>query len=434
MPANNRVHSSAALQTHGIWQSAIGYDPYAPEKDSKVKASDRPEAEGGTENAYASFQGLLALARITGSSANDTRGACKRCGRVGHLTYQCRNFLSVKEDKEKDDVALQSASAVFDKIKRANGLNKGEEEEGSSSEEEESESSDSDVDPEIEKIIAARMGKNKKRADKDEGSEKDGKGRSRKRSGKRSSHASDDDIDEKEDVRRKEKKRRRRRGSDDDEDEEVRREEKRNGRRPSGLDGDEEVRSKENKERRRRHRSSDDDDEEEPRRRERKHRRRRRSPEDEEVRRKERKPKRRHGSSDDDSSEEDDRRRHHRKNKTEKRSRRHKREMLPTMNPRTPQTGATARAGSIAGGGRRHQTANQTAALIGAGRGTVMAVEQMEVSCPGDAAAVTQRRTILASPRSTRRRGSGNARRVRMPVFLSYPDLLLGVSVCVYVL
>jgi hypothetical protein len=28
MPANNGVHSSAALQTHGIWQSAIGYDAY----------------------------------------------------------------------------------------------------------------------------------------------------------------------------------------------------------------------------------------------------------------------------------------------------------------------------------------------------------------------------------------------------------------------
>ncbi len=43
MPANNRVHSSAALQTHGIWQSAIGYDPYAPNKDD-VKNSSMPNA------------------------------------------------------------------------------------------------------------------------------------------------------------------------------------------------------------------------------------------------------------------------------------------------------------------------------------------------------------------------------------------------------
>ncbi|KAK1391301.1 hypothetical protein POM88_010357 [Heracleum sosnowskyi] len=38
MPANNRVHSSAALQTHNIWQSAIGYDPYAPNKDENEKS------------------------------------------------------------------------------------------------------------------------------------------------------------------------------------------------------------------------------------------------------------------------------------------------------------------------------------------------------------------------------------------------------------
>ncbi|KAL2487788.1 CAX-interacting protein 4-like protein [Forsythia ovata] len=85
MPANNRVHSSAALQTHGIWQSAIGYDPYAPNKDDKKNDSSLKSAgaasEPETENAYASFQGLLALARITGSNADEVRGSCKKCGR-----------------------------------------------------------------------------------------------------------------------------------------------------------------------------------------------------------------------------------------------------------------------------------------------------------------------------------------------------------------
>ncbi|KAL2508362.1 CAX-interacting protein 4-like protein [Forsythia ovata] len=83
MPANNRVHSSAALQTHGIWQSAIGYDPYAPNKDEKKNNSAQVNSasEPDQENAYASFQGLLALARITGSNADEARGSCRKCGR-----------------------------------------------------------------------------------------------------------------------------------------------------------------------------------------------------------------------------------------------------------------------------------------------------------------------------------------------------------------
>ncbi|KAL2508450.1 CAX-interacting protein 4 [Forsythia ovata] len=113
MPANNRVHSSAALQTHGIWQSAIGYDPYAPNKDEKKNNSAQVNSasEPDLENAYASFQGLLALARITGSNADEARGSCRKCGRVGHLTFQCRNFLSSKDDvKEgKDSEAIEAA-------------------------------------------------------------------------------------------------------------------------------------------------------------------------------------------------------------------------------------------------------------------------------------------------------------------------------------
>ncbi|KAL0460316.1 UNVERIFIED_CONTAM: CAX-interacting protein 4 [Sesamum latifolium] len=112
MPANNRVHSSAALQTHGIWQSAIGYDPYAPNKEEKKNKPSQKSSvsEPEPENAYASFQGLLALARITGSNADEARGACKKCGRVGHLTFQCRNFLSAKDEGEaKDPEAIQAA-------------------------------------------------------------------------------------------------------------------------------------------------------------------------------------------------------------------------------------------------------------------------------------------------------------------------------------
>ncbi|PKA61912.1 CAX-interacting protein 4 [Apostasia shenzhenica] len=222
MPANNRVHSSAALQTHGIWQSAIGYDPYAPtnnnDKDSKPSAdrgSSAGEDGGGGENAYASFQGLLALARITGTNADDTRGACKRCGRVGHLSFQCRNFLSLKAEDEKDDSAINKATALFREMKKAAGR-KEEESEEEDEEEEEDESSDSDVDPEIEKLIAARSGKKIKKRNSER------RGRSRKRSGKRSKRCDNDDDDEEErrkEKRRAEKEKRRNSGSDDDEEE-----------------------------------------------------------------------------------------------------------------------------------------------------------------------------------------------------------------------
>ncbi|TXG74070.1 hypothetical protein EZV62_002649 [Acer yangbiense] len=163
MPANNRVHSSAALQTHGIWQSAIGYDPYAPNKEES-KSSSQPQStsnEPDAENPYNSYQGLLALARITNTNADEARGSCKKCGRVGHLTFQCRNFLSIKdENKEKDLEAIQGA-VLSDKLKgkmgKVNGNSKVDSEE--SEEEEESDSSDSDADSEIEKIIAQRYGK-----------------------------------------------------------------------------------------------------------------------------------------------------------------------------------------------------------------------------------------------------------------------------------
>lgn len=258
MPANNRVHSSAALQTHGIWQSAIGYDPYAPNKDES-KDSSQPKAtnsEPEGENAYASFQGLLALARITGSNADEVRGACKKCGRVGHLTYQCRNFLSVKDDiRDKDSEAIQAAVlSGLDKLKGNAGKlgRKSAVEESDESSEDESESSDSDVDSEIEKIIAARSGKrvsNKGRSSQKKGSESDSelrkkRGRSKKRrSGKRESEDSDEEDDHAARKRRREKRRKRDVPSDED----------RNGLRHH-------RKSRKDKRRRRSHRYSDDSD------------------------------------------------------------------------------------------------------------------------------------------------------------------------------
>ncbi|XP_043695513.1 CAX-interacting protein 4-like [Telopea speciosissima] len=228
MPANNRVHSSAALQTHGIWQSAIGYDPYAPNKDdSKQSSHQKSNSEPEAENAYASFQGLLALARITGSNADEARGACKKCGRVGHLTFQCRNFLSVKEDaKDKDPVSVQAADASgMDKLKASGGKmeNKApaESSEASSEVEDETESSDSDADSEIERIIARRYGKKggskvrssskKQEALEESGSDSEDRrkrGRSRRRSSRKRRDGDSDDGDESDQKRKKDKRRR----------------------------------------------------------------------------------------------------------------------------------------------------------------------------------------------------------------------------------
>ncbi|KAI3871303.1 hypothetical protein MKX03_006230 [Papaver bracteatum] len=273
MPANNRVHSSAALQTHGIWQSAIGYDPYAPNKDEpKQSSSSHPmstatAAEPDAENGYKSFQELLALARITGSNDdNETRGSCRKCGRVGHLYFQCRNLLSLKEEKEKDaailPVGLGSGLAKF----KVNGAKEFSEESS-----EESEGSDSDLDSEMEREIVARYGrkgvsKSKTRSlskkkdddsDEDEEEERKKRGRSKKRTSRRRSSSDTDDDDEGGKKRRKEKKRRRDDSSDEDD-------KRRNRHRKSRME----------KRRRRSHHDSDDSDssEESKRRRKRRHR------------------------------------------------------------------------------------------------------------------------------------------------------------------
>ncbi|XP_076892361.1 CAX-interacting protein 4 [Bidens hawaiensis] len=237
MPANNRVHSSAALQTHGIWQSAIGYDPYAPNKEDNKKSAQpqtsNAEPDGG--NAYASFQGLLALARITGSNADEARGSCKKCGRVGHLTFQCRNFLSIKEDKEKDPEAIQAA--VMSGLEKIKGNGKRMVDESDGSEEEDSESSDSEYDSEMERLIALKYGKKltkkskssrkKKDSDDDDSEENERKkrGRSKRRSDKkrkdkkrRKDDDSDDSDDDRRSQRRKSRKEKRRRRSHRDRD------------------------------------------------------------------------------------------------------------------------------------------------------------------------------------------------------------------------
>ena len=75
MPAGNRMQTSSSLNTHGIWQNAIGYDPYAGEGEEK-KAGASAAAADADSNAYQSMKGLLALAKIQqgATGATDERG------------------------------------------------------------------------------------------------------------------------------------------------------------------------------------------------------------------------------------------------------------------------------------------------------------------------------------------------------------------------
>ncbi|CAG7903633.1 unnamed protein product [Brassica rapa] len=124
MPANNRVHSSAALQTHGIWQSAIGYDPYAPTAKEEPKTTQQKSDD--PENSYASFQGLLALTRITGSNNDEARGSWRRLGgawgeifaeRYGKKKKGSGSSSSVKKKKKKRDES-ESESDSGDRKRR----------------------------------------------------------------------------------------------------------------------------------------------------------------------------------------------------------------------------------------------------------------------------------------------------------------------------
>ncbi|OWZ23764.1 hypothetical protein PHMEG_0001291 [Phytophthora megakarya] len=107
MPHNNRMHSSAALKMTGIWKDTIGYDPYAAENEKKETS----------ETSYEQAKGLMALAKLSNKS-NDVRGACKKCGMVGHLTFQCRNHLGGDEKRvASSDSSSSSMSKTIDALR-----------------------------------------------------------------------------------------------------------------------------------------------------------------------------------------------------------------------------------------------------------------------------------------------------------------------------
>jgi hypothetical protein len=93
MPHNNRVSSSVSLQTNDIWTKTIGHNPYSTGDDIIDKEqSDRTA-------------GLLLLAKMSNLSGSETRGACSKCGMVGHLTFQCRNPSKSNISDSESDVS-----------------------------------------------------------------------------------------------------------------------------------------------------------------------------------------------------------------------------------------------------------------------------------------------------------------------------------------
>ncbi len=52
---------------------------------------------GGFDTAVNNYESLLSLARSQGAVGGQNRGACKKCGQIGHLTKQCYNNISLTD-------------------------------------------------------------------------------------------------------------------------------------------------------------------------------------------------------------------------------------------------------------------------------------------------------------------------------------------------
>ena len=120
MPASNRIHSSAALQTHGIWANHIG-DSYAPDAAGGAAGGGGGGGGGGGDegadegNMFAVQQGLMNLARAQAvQNEASERGSCKKCGGVGHFSWQCRNHLDAGLTSIDSDDSTSSESSSDD--------------------------------------------------------------------------------------------------------------------------------------------------------------------------------------------------------------------------------------------------------------------------------------------------------------------------------
>ena len=88
----------------------LGYNPYASSADEAKTADAAVQEEQAA--------GILLLAKMSNLSGNtlsgipsrqlkyctlsgsENRGGCKKCGLLGHLTFQCRNAIQVSAKEE----------------------------------------------------------------------------------------------------------------------------------------------------------------------------------------------------------------------------------------------------------------------------------------------------------------------------------------------
>jgi len=106
MPHNNRVSGSNALKTNDIWSKTIGYDPYAA-KEELVDSSILEREES-----------LRLLVKMSNVGGSESRGGCKKCGKLGHLTFQCRNTLSAGNYADDSSSSSESDADNLQEIHR----------------------------------------------------------------------------------------------------------------------------------------------------------------------------------------------------------------------------------------------------------------------------------------------------------------------------
>lgn len=88
--SHNKLSTSAALQTHSMWQNTIKYDPYAPQEQNEQEENNLLQ-----KHADEKIKSIFEFAKMNQQS-NKMPGACTKCGYAGHLAYQCMNTLQLK--------------------------------------------------------------------------------------------------------------------------------------------------------------------------------------------------------------------------------------------------------------------------------------------------------------------------------------------------
>jgi len=87
MPNKNRVDTSRSLSTNEVWRDVIKHDPYAAGVNTSSGVSSHKE------DFSEQSKGLLELARL--SKSTESKAMCKKCGGLGHLTFECKNTVKL---------------------------------------------------------------------------------------------------------------------------------------------------------------------------------------------------------------------------------------------------------------------------------------------------------------------------------------------------